>query len=199
MAPFRTSISRLAAITMTVAAGLSSFEAAARIETYSARIAQGIVAIARNGQSHDPRELAKWLGIILRNPNKWLEQPEGTFRVARWKDLQNGSGISTVELTDVPVAEGKKIASTADLTFTGTRCVSVRSIERAAGIKATYGGMAYQIVMDAPSPPPTQLGREHAMITLSNTTIVILADKPGPAGCLVNLSFERTRTATAGR
>jgi len=189
---------------MTAAVSFPSLEGAAisagtRTESYSAMIARGVVAIARNGQNHNPRRLAKALGIILRNPNKWLEQPDGTFRVASWKVLRKQSGISDVGMTDVPDRKNKEITSTTGIVFDGSRCASVRSIERAAGIKAIYGGTAYPVMWDAPPPPPVQLGREHAMMDVGDTTITMLTDQPGPKGCLVNLSFERTRAAIAQR
>lgn len=177
---------------------LSGAPAIARAPAPAEGFARGIVAVARAQQGHDPRAVARFLDIVLRNPGKWLDQPKGTYREAGWRNLRNAKGVASVKLLDIPVDDGKQISSSTDISLNGKPCITINDIERAAGKKASYGGTGYPIVFDAPPPPPVKLGRENASLTIRDhanqpTDIIMLASKAGRAGCLVEVSLQHSR------
>ena len=164
--------------------------------------ARGIVEVARLQKAHDPRVLTRMLRVQLRNPGKWLEQPDGTYREARWRNPVSDLGVTLVSMTDVPVSDGRDVSSSTDIHLTGRPCISVRAIERAAGKRAEYGGITIPMVFDAPefTPPPHQLGKEHSSLTITgryggSTVIGMHAQSPGPQECLDSISLQSTRPA----
>jgi hypothetical protein len=184
-------------------AGLAVFLVSATTPSPSARFARGIVQIARAQQSHDPRAIARLTGITLRDPEKWLDEPDGTSREAKWRRPPNALGVSLVSMVDVPVSDEKEIASSTDIELTGRPCISIHTLEQAAGQRATYGGTALSmIILDAPqlTPLPYPLGKEYASLEIPGrqegaTQIVMHALSPGPRGCLDAISLQRTRPA----
>lgn len=167
----------------------------------TSRFAQGVIQVARLQKAHDPRFLTRLLGIRLRDPGKWLGQPDGTYREARWRNPVSDLGVTLVSMTDVPVSDGQEVSSSTDIDLRGRPCISVRAIERAAGKPAEYGGMAIpMMILDAPelTPPPHQLGNEHSSLGITgryggSTVIVMHSQSPGPQGCLDSISFQSTR------
>ncbi len=177
--------------------------ATAPLPSQIARFAQGVIQVARMQKAHDPRVLTRLLGVRLRDPEKWSGQPDGTYREARWRNPVSDLGVTLVSMTDVPVSDGREVSSSTDIDLTGLPCISVRALERAAGKRAEYGGMAIpMMILDAPelTPPPHQLGNEHSSLTITgryggSTTIVMHAKSPGPYGCLDSISLQITRPA----
>jgi hypothetical protein len=163
--------------------------------------AQGVIQVARLQKAHDPQVLARLLGVRLRNPEKWSGQPDGTYREARWRNPGNDLGVTLVSMTDVPVSDGGEVSSMTDIDLAGRPCISVRAIERAAGKRAEYGGMAIPMILDSPEiTPPHQLGNEHSSLVITgrnggSTTIGMHAQSPGPQGCLDSISLRNTRSA----
>jgi hypothetical protein len=169
----------------------------------TSRFAQGVIQVARLQRAHDPRALTRLLEIPLRDPGKWLGQPDGTYREARWRNPVSNLGVTLVSMIDVPVSDGREVSSSTDIDLTGQPCISVRAIERAAGKRAEYGGVAIpMMILDAPelTPPPHQLGDEHSSLGITgryggSTMIVMHAQSPGPDGCLDSISLQSTRPA----
>lgn len=172
-------------------------------EPSSSRFTQGVIQIARLQKSHDPQVLTRLLGIRLRDPGKWLGQPDGTYREARWRNPVSDLGVTFVSMTDVPVSDGREVSSSTNIDLTGQPCIPVRSIERAAGKRAEYGGVGIpMMILDAPelTTPPHQLGNEHSSLEIAgryggSTVIVMHAQSPGPHGCLDSISLQRIRPA----
>lgn len=179
-------------------AGLAIFLVSATTTSPSARFAQGILQIARLQQSYDPRVLARLTGITLHDPEKWLGQPDGTSREARWRKPPNALGVLLVSMIDVPVSDGNEVASSTEIELSGRPCIPIHALEQAAGKRASYGGTAFpMIILDAPqlTPLPYPLGKENASLEITGrqegaTQIVMHALSPGPQGCL-----QRTRPA----
>jgi len=169
----------------------------------TASFARGIVALAKQERSHDPLAFMRLTGVVLRNPNKWSDQPDGTYRTARWRNPQNRAGVLSVIFHDTVVSDGREIAFSADVALQGAPCVTISQIERAAGRKVSHGGIAAPVVYDAPAPPPYELGKQHASLAVvgrsgRSTLIQMIASKPGPYGCLKGITLSTTRSSTVG-
>lgn len=166
------------------------------------RFAQGVFQVARLQKAHDPRVLAPLLSVSLHDPEKWSGQPDGTHREARWRNPASRLGVRLVWMTDVPVCDGRDVCSSTDVALAGRPCIPVRTIEQAAGKRATYGGTALPVmVLDAPeaTPPPYQLGNEYSSLVIAGrhgeTLIEMHARSPGPQGYLDRISLHSTSLA----
>jgi hypothetical protein len=183
------------------ASAILLISATAPASSRTSRFAQGVIQVARLQKAHDPRVLTRLLGIRLRDPRKWLEQPDGTYREARWRNPVSDLGVTLVSMSDVPVDDGREVSSSTDIALTGRPCISVRSIERAAGKRAEYGGVSIPMILDAPElATPHRLGNEHSSLGITgrnggSIVIVMHAQSPGPQGCLDSISFQGTRPA----
>ena len=163
------------------------------------RFAEGLVALATQERTHEAAAFARLTGVALRNPTKWDDQSE-RGREAQWRKPKNPVGVARVAFYESLVSEGALAAFSAELELTGTPCVRIADLERASRQKASRGGVAFPIVYDAPSPPPYELGQEHAGLEVTGrsgvvTSIAMEASEPGPQGCLEWISLQSTRPA----
>lgn len=164
----------------------------------AAGFAEGVSALARSDRFTDPGALTAWLGVTLRNPQKWTHQPEGSYRTAGWLRPPSRWGIATLHLMDVWSEPAPDYEASLTIELSGRPCLSIRAIERATGTRATFGGIVVPLVMDGPSPGPRRLGNDHATLVLRNlhgreTAIAMVSTRPDRAGCLRSLTISSTR------
>jgi hypothetical protein len=170
-----------------------------RAETAAAeRFSRGLVAFARRGGPFDAAAFSHLTGIFLHNPDKWDDQP-ATGRSAQWENLRSAAGATRVAFDQVPNAGASAVVE-----LSGRPCIPIALIERAAGRKASYGGIAFSFVLDAPSPPPIKLGREYATVSLrartgESVSLSMEANRAGRAGCIRTISFDSTPPPRSGR
>lgn len=165
------------------------------------RFVRGLVGLAKRNLIHDPIAFSRLTGIVLRNPNKWSDQPideRGASRAAGWSPPPNGIGVISVRFNDVVVGEDRYIAFSADLELKGKPCLKVGQIEQAAGHKASYGGLVIPFSYHGPGRPPYEEGKEHSTLVVvgelgRKTTFFLHATRPGPHGCVKSIGLSTDR------
>ena len=170
-----------------------------RAETAAAeRFSRGLIAFARQGGDYDAAAFSRLTGIPLHNPDKWNDQP-ATGRSAQWENLRSAAGATRIGFDQVPNAGASVVVE-----LSGRPCIPIALIERAAGRKASYGGISFSFVLDAPSPPPQKLGREYATVSLrarsgESVSLSMQANRAGPAGCVRTITLDSMPAIRSGR